>query len=88
MAVDRVSWEHHLTPDGWVDGTHDSMFTGKHEVMAPANRVETWLEKTTQSLPWSPEVNSWDRIWTSPSATDEDLKALHEKYPHPLDEKS
>jgi hypothetical protein len=49
MAVDRVSWEHHLTPDGWEQGTHDSMFTGKDELAPPTNRVETWLEKTTHN---------------------------------------
>jgi hypothetical protein len=87
MAVDRVSWEHHLTPDGREQATHDSMFTGKDEVAPPTNRVETWLEKTTQSSPYSPEVNSWNKIWTSPTATEEELKTLHEKFPHELDGK-
>ncbi len=87
MAVDRVSWEHHLTPNGWVNGTHDSMFTGKEEVEPPADRVETWLEKTTQSDPHAPEVNSWYKIWTSPSAAVKERNALHEKFPHDLDGK-
>jgi hypothetical protein len=87
MAVDRISWEHHLTPEGWVQGTHDSMFTRKNEVAPPTNRVETWLEKTTQSSAYSPEVNRWYKIWTSPTSTEEERKLLHEKFPHELDGK-
>jgi hypothetical protein len=63
------------------------MFTGKSEVEPPADRVETWLEKTTQSDPHAPEVNSWYKIWTSPTVTEGARKALHEKFPHDLDGK-
>jgi hypothetical protein len=44
-------------------------------------------ENHTQSSPHSPEVNSWNKIWTSSTAAEEELKALHEKFPHELDGK-
>jgi hypothetical protein len=40
MAVDRVSWGHPLTPDGWEQGTHDPMFTGKNEVAPPIKPMD------------------------------------------------
>jgi hypothetical protein len=88
MAVDRIETLWHLTPRGWVEGSTDSMWTTHNRTIEPPpDRVETWNEKLFQASPYSPEQNSWGRVWSSPDVSEEDRKALHVKFPHELDEK-
>ena len=61
MAVDRVESLYHLTPNGWVDGSVDSMW-GNKTVDPPSDRVETWKHKIYQSSAYSPEERSWDEV--------------------------
>jgi hypothetical protein len=83
MAVDRINSLYHLTPRGWIDGSVDSMWTAHNcTVEPPADRVETWEHELYQASAYSPEENSWHMVWFSPTATEEERKALHEKFPH------
>lgn len=86
MAVDRIETLYHLTPRGWTEGSVDSMWTAHNRVVEPpADRVETWKHKLYQRSSYSLEENSWFMIWSSPDASAEERKALHEKFPHALD---
>lgn len=52
MSADNVAFEFHLTPHGWVEGTHLSYGRGAL-IPRPAEAVETWLEHQTQSSIYS-----------------------------------
>jgi hypothetical protein len=89
MAVDRVETLYHLTPRGWISGSVDSMWTNLNcTAEPPADRVETWKHKIYQSSGYSPEENSWFMVWSSPDVSEEERKALHEKFPHDVDEQA
>src|SRR5882762_9345967 len=82
MAVERIETTWHLTPDGWVQGCCDSMWSDYNRtVEPPANRAETWIHKLYQASAYSPESNSFYRTWFSPAVSEEERKALHEKFP-------
>jgi hypothetical protein len=82
MAVDRIETTWHLTPDGWVEGSCDSMWSDYiRTVEPPANRAETWIHKLYQASAYSPESNSFYRTWVSPAVSEKQRKALHEKSP-------
>src|SRR5438309_2091241 len=54
MAVDRIETTWHLTPDGWVEGRSDSMWSDYiRTVEPPANRAETWIHKLYQASAYS-----------------------------------
>lgn len=82
MAVDRWSLEYHLTPRGWVVGT--STFFDKVEepvTPRPDDAVETWLETGYQRSAFSREENTFSRTWVNPAASEDVIRALHERYP-------
>lgn len=82
MAVDRVEALWHLTPNGWIAGSVNSMWTGLNRtVEPPADRVETWLHKLSQASANSPELNIFYMTWFSPTVSVEERKVLHEKFP-------
>jgi hypothetical protein len=84
MAVDRIETLYHLTHNGWVEGSVDSMWTAHNQIVEPpADRVETWKYRIYQSSAYSPEERSWDMVWHSPEVSAEERKALHQKYPDP-----
>lgn len=86
MAVARINSLYHLTPRGWIDGSADSMWTAHNcTVEPPADRVETWEHELYQASAYSPEENSWQMVWFSPTATEEERRALHEQFPHDRD---
>jgi len=49
--------------------------------LPPANRAETWIRKLYQASAYSAESNSFYRTWFSPAVSEEEWKALHEKFP-------
>src|SRR5260370_1952311 len=73
----------HLTPDEWVEGSCDSMWSDYNRTveLPPANRAETWIRKLYQASAYSAESNSFYRTWFSPAVSEEEWKALHEKFP-------
>jgi hypothetical protein len=86
VAIDRIESIYHLTRNGWVDGSVDSMWTAQNTtVEPPADRVESWRHKLYQSSGWSGEENSFVMIWHDPTVSAEEREALHVKYPHPED---
>jgi len=85
MAVDRVEFDHHLTPAGWVPGDTRSMFSASNEVKpVPADRLITLTHKTYQSSGHSPEERSVRVAWRG-DASDEQIAKLRANYPPPFD---
>jgi hypothetical protein len=81
MAVDRVEFDYHLTPAGWVRGDVRSMVSASNETRpVPADRVLTLTHKTYQSSAHSPEERSV-RVARRGEATDEQIAELRAKYP-------
>ncbi len=73
----------HLTPDEWVEGSCDSVWSAYNRTveLPPANRAETWIRKLYQASAYSAESISFYRTWFSPAVSEEEWKALHEKFP-------
>jgi hypothetical protein len=86
MTEDRVETLYHLTPRGWIRGSVDTMWEKSNTtVTPPTDRVETWEHKLYQRSIYSPEENSWTMIWSSPKASAEVRRKLHERFPHEYD---
>ena len=82
MAQDDHEIEHHLTPNGWVNGNEWVNGTQIKTVDYPPNRIETWIELISDSSEgWDPPAFSSKPVW---EATDipADVKAnLRQKFP-------
>ena len=83
MAYDRYTVEYHLTTTGWIRGTETYFGKVDKEVAIPENRVETWIKEVEQSSGWSPEDITWQRVWASPSMTEQERNELRAKFPTP-----
>jgi hypothetical protein len=81
MAVDRVETFWYLTPNGWIAGSIDSMWTGLKTVEPPTDCVETWVQNLSQQSSYSPESNIFRLIWFSPTISVDERKVLHERFP-------
>lgn len=85
MSADDVTFEFHLTPAGWVEGTSLSYGHGTPQPR-PADAVETWLEHQTQSSIFSPTYCSRRRIWVDEAVPEEERDALRSRFPSPFTE--
>ena len=83
MSVDHTEDEYHLTPQGWIGGTHKFYGHAEKVIEPPEDRVETGVRDMTQSHPFAKEFVTWKCIWKSPEYSDDEKKKLWAKYPRP-----
>jgi hypothetical protein len=84
MAQDDHEIEHHLTPNGWVNGNEWVNGTLIKTVEPPPDRIETWIELIADSSEgWDPPTVSSRLVWESPVASPESRAKLKEKFPRP-----
>jgi hypothetical protein len=84
MAEDKTSWEYHLTPKGWVNGTYrffDKVQT--KEVKRPKDTVETWIVVSEQSCRFAKEYSTWSLIWFDSSLSEEERRRVRKQFPKP-----
>lgn len=80
---DSTDDEFHLTPKGWVEGTHFYFAYAEKTIDRPKDCVETWVRKMRQSSGFSTEHIEWKCIWTSPDYSESERTALNKRYPRP-----
>jgi hypothetical protein len=85
MSCDSTDDEYHLTPNGWVAGTHYCYSQAIKIIARPVDTVETWVRKMRQSSSYAPEVITWEHIWTSPDYSESERTEIEKKYPRPKD---
>ena len=83
MAVDHTIDEYHLTPNGWITGTHYFFGDTDKQIPPPPDRVETWKQELKQQSGWSKEYITWECIWVSPNHSEEERNKLKRYYPRP-----
>jgi hypothetical protein len=83
MSCDSTDDEYHLTPNGWVAGTHYCYGETDKIIARPIDTVETWVRKMRQSISFAPEQITWDPIWVSPNYSESERTAIEKKYPRP-----
>jgi hypothetical protein len=84
MSFDRFKVAFHLTPRGWVEGSHWFYDQKQRYVKPPKDRVETWVQESVRYSEWQHEDTvTWKRIWVSKSVTRSKLLALYAKFPRP-----
>ena len=86
MTTKSYEREYHLTPRGWMEGTcvlHDKI-QGK-EVVRPGATVLTLVCHKDSELEKGEQI-SWEQVWISPIASQEDIAKLYEHFgPTPRD---
>lgn len=85
MSADDVTFEFHLTPMGWVDGTTRSYGRGTASPR-PADAVETWEEHQTQSSVFAPTYCSRRCVWADEAVPQAERDALRSRFPSPFTE--
>ncbi len=81
---DDFSVEHHLTADGWVEGTHRSFGRLSKRGERPQNAVETWVHRATQSSPAARENHHMRMLWHDESVLENMREALRGKFKRPF----
>ena len=81
---DDFSVEYHLTPGGWVEGTHRFFGRVSKKVERPQNAVETWEHRATQSSPASRENHHVQMLWYDESVPENKREALHAEFQRPF----
>ena len=83
---DDLKTEYHLTPDGWVTGTHRCFgkISDGNEVERPQNAVETWERHIVQRSRWSPEEKSARMLWYDASVPKAEREALNARFTRPF----
>ncbi|MGA3028423.1 MAG: hypothetical protein ABSF98_27060 [Bryobacteraceae bacterium] len=69
MAYDNVTFELHLTPDGWKSGER------------PSNAVLSMNEHIYQRSQWSAEETTHTVTWKSSKVSQETIDKLLKKFP-------
>ena len=86
-SCDSTDDEYHLTPDGWIRGTHYCYGKAAKIVECPENCAETWIKRRVrqmrQSYSYAREEIEWKCIWISTDYSEHERIALQEKYPRP-----
>jgi hypothetical protein len=80
-----VTFEFHLTPEGWVEGTFLSCGHGSPKPR-PVDAVETLHQHQTQSSIYSPTYCSQTCIWVNNEIPQVQRNALRAKFPTPFTE--
>jgi len=82
---DSIDDEFHLTPRGWVNGTHFYFKQAEKAkiIERPNDCVETWVREMRQSSSFSTEHVEWKLIWTSPDYSESEKATLKKRYPRP-----
>lgn len=83
MSADDITFEFHLTPEGWVNGTSLSYGHGAAKPR-PTEAVETWLEHQTQSSVFSPTYCTHKCIWVDETVPQGKRDALRSRFPSPF----
>ncbi|MDD4877017.1 MAG: hypothetical protein PHQ86_07835 [Dehalococcoidales bacterium] len=83
MSCDSTDDEIHLTPNGWVYGTHFFYGEADEKIPRPPNAIETWVRKMRQSYSMAPEHITWECTWVSPNYSEAERLAINKKYPRP-----
>ena len=83
MSCDSKDDEYHLTPNGWVAGTHYCYGETDKIIARPIDTVETLVRKMRQSSSYAPEVITWELIWKSPDYSESERTEIEKKYPRP-----
>jgi len=83
MSCDNTNDEYHLTPNGWVEGTHYYDGIPDEIVACPKDAIETWVRKMTQSISFAPERIKWELTWTSPVYSDSEKAEIKKRFPKP-----
>jgi len=83
MSCDSTDDEYHLTPNGWVKGTHYYYGEADKIIERPIDTVGTWVRKMRQSISYAPEDITWDLIWASPDYSESERTDIEKKYPRP-----
>ncbi len=81
---DDFSVEHHLTPGGWVEGTHRYFGAISRRVERPENALETWEHRTTQRSMWSQEKHHVSMLWHEESVPENEREALRARFDRPF----
>lgn len=74
MSYDSDEGLFHLTPDGWVREDDEPY---------PADRVETWRYKSSQTSGWSKEYRNLTCIWADPNISRQERDAPRKKHGWP-----
>ena len=84
MAVDDLTTEYHLTPDGWVTGT-ERFFRDVvgEEIERPCSAVETWEYRIYQRSQWSGEERSCRMIWHDAAVPQTEREELRSRFRRP-----
>lgn len=83
MSFDSTDDEYHLTPNGWVEGTHYCYREADKIIARPVDTVGKWVRKMRQSSSFAPEHITWELIWTSPDYSESERTDIEKKYPRP-----
>ena len=83
MSCDSTDDEFHLTPNGWISGTHYYYSQPDKIIERPIDTVETWVREMRQSISFAPEHITWKLIWKSPDYSESERAAINDKYPRP-----
>ena len=83
MSCDSTDDEYHLTPHGWVEGTHSFDNSPEKIIERPIDTVETWVRSMRQSYSMAPEKIEWHRTFVSPNYSESYKAELNKKYPKP-----
>lgn len=83
MSCDSTDDEYHLTPNGWVAGTHYYYQEADKILERPKDAVKTIVRSMRQSISFAPEHVTWKCIWKSPNISESEIAALEKKYPRP-----
>ncbi len=83
MSYDSTDDEYHLTPHGWVAGTHYFYSNTEKIIDRPTDCVETWVREMRQSYSMAPERITWKCIWNSPDYSESEIAQISKKYPRP-----
>lgn len=85
MVHDDVRTEYHLTPEGWVTGTHRYFGRISGNVVArPRNAVETWEYRLFQPTIYEAKQLSTAMLWHDESVSETERDALRDRFVSPF----
>lgn len=83
MSASHETFEYHLTPHGWVEGTEHLDGGGAIERPVPEDRVASFVEEQHMGSVYSKLSVTWHQTWPEGKV---DLTALYKKFgEHPKD---
>ena len=81
MTMDRVSWEYHLSPHGWKQGTSRYFDSVQGLIIdRPQDAIMTLLHESTQENQWTREEARTTCTWTATKISSDILERLLRSY--------